>query len=463
MRRRIAAAAVACAVLAGIMMVPVISGAQATSPIKHVVFIFLENDSFDHILGFWCNDHPARCPDGGMPSRVKLSDGSVVTPWVPGFKNPAVEHNVTATLAAMNGGKMDGWQNIKGPQGDCSASLHYPCITGYTSAQLPNITNLANNFAISDKTFTLSDSASWAGHMVAVSASLDGFYGNNPHRPGGVPKKPGWGCDSNNLAPWGPNLTYVPSCIPDPALNPANHPNGGAYKATPVRHIPTIMDRLHVAGLSWKIYGAADKTEHDYGMWDICPTFADCLYTSQDKHLVPDAQFITDASSGHLPTFSVVTPGGPNFLNACHNGMGMVACDNWVGRLAKTIMNGPEWSSTAVFISFDDFGGFYDQVPPGTAPDGTQEGPRVPMIILSPFAKPGYTDTTSATFAGVLAFTEQTFGLTPLGVNDKGAYGFTNAFNFNQAPRGPVRMVSRPLPPAERHIKLTPLLENDPT
>ena len=68
--KRSAATAAACAALAGIIMVPVISGAQSapielraqSTPIKHVVFIFLENDSFDHILGFWCNDHPARCP-----------------------------------------------------------------------------------------------------------------------------------------------------------------------------------------------------------------------------------------------------------------------------------------------------------------------------------------------------------------------------------------------------------------
>jgi phospholipase C len=398
-----------------------------------------------------------------MPSTVKLSNGAVVTPWVPGFKNPAVEHNVPATVAAINGGKMNGWENIKGPQGNCSAKLNYPCITGYTPAQLPNITNLAQKFAISDMTFTLSDSASWAGHMVAVSATLDGFYGNNPHRPPHVPVKPGWGCDSYNLAPYGPSQKMVPSCVPDPALNTTKFPNGGAYKPTPVHHVPTIMDRLHTAGLSWKLYGENITTSHDYGMWDICPTFADCLDTSQDAHLVPDAQFTTDAHSGNLPAFSVITPGGPDFLNACHNGQGMHACDNWVGKLAQAVMKGPEWSSTAMFIAFDDFGGFYDQVPPGTEPDGTQEGPRTPLIIVSPYAKAGYTDTTATTFAGVLAFTEQTFGFPALGVNDAQAYGYANAFNYSQTPLRPVRMVTQRLSPAERHIKLTPQMADDPT
>jgi phospholipase C len=141
----------------------------------------------------------------------------------------------------------------------------------------------------------------------------------------------------------------------------------------------------------------------------------------------------------------------------------MHACDNWVGQLAKEVMKGPEWSSTAMFISFDDFGGFYDQVPPPMEPDGTQEGPRAPMIIVSPYAKPGYTDTTATSFAGVLAFTEQTFGLPALGVNDAKSYGYANAFNYSQAPLGPVRMVTQRLTPAERHIKLTPQMVNDPT
>jgi hypothetical protein len=87
----------------------------------------------------------------------------------------------------------------------------------------------------------------------------------------------------------------------------------------------------------------------------------------------------------------------------------------------------------------------------------------VPVIIVSPFARPGFTDTTATTFAGILAFTEHTFGLSSLGVNDSSAYAFSNAFNYSQAPRKPVRMVHRPLPAWARHIHLTPALENDPT
>jgi hypothetical protein len=87
----------------------------------------------------------------------------------------------------------------------------------------------------------------------------------------------------------------------------------------------------------------------------------------------------------------------------------------------------------------------------------------VPLIIASPYAKPGYTDTTATTFAGILAYTEHTFGLSPLGPNDMHAYPFTNAFNYAQAPLQPVKMVTRPLPASARRIHLTPALLNDPS
>jgi phospholipase C len=458
-RVRLAALVVAGTVVCvGGLAVPGVTQAQAT-PIQHVVVIYLENHTFDNVLGFWCDDHPGRCPDGGMPSSLTLSNGAVVTPHTDPDTVPVVDHSVAAQVAAIDGGKMDGWQNI--PGGSCDAATGYRCISGYQPAQEPNITTLAHNFAISDETFSLGDSPSWTGHMAVVAASQDGFAGDIPVPAKGVPLGPGWGCDSNRVTPWkAPNgrTQSVPSCVPAkiPGLR-----FGGAFERTPVATIPTIMDRLDAAGLSWKLYGA-DSTQNGY-IWSICPTFAECLDTGQAANLVPDAQFLTAAAAGTLPNFSVVTPGGPDFANSCHNSNSMTACDNWVGQLVSAVEASPDWSSTAVFITWDDCGCFYDQVPPGTNPDGTAQGPRVPLIIVSPFAKPGYTDTTAATFAGILAYTEHTFGLAPLGVNDAAAYPFTNAFNYAQTALKPARLEHRPLPASAKQIHLTPALENDPT
>jgi phospholipase C len=435
------------------------------------VVIYEENHSFDNVLGLWCHQNPGRCPDGGMPSRVTLSDGTTVTPTVDPDTVPVINHNVASQVAAMNGGAMNGWQNIPSTQseGGCSASYSYRCISGYTPSQIPNLTTLANAYAVSDMTFSLADSPSWGSHLYAVASSQDRFTGNNPYTPKGGTSGPGWGCNSDKLAGWHSStgkVIDIPSCVPDPSLGLSN---GGAFKPTPASYIPTLMDRLDAAGLSWKIYGAGPG-QSGYN-WATCPNFAECLDSSQAGNVVSASQFTTTASAGNLPAFSLVTPGGsklnglPMADYSCHNGFSMTACDNWVGQLVSAVENGPDWSSTAIFITCDDFGGFYDQVYPGTNsnPDGTQEGPRVPLIIVSPYAKPGYTDTTHTTFAGILAYTEQNFGLAPLGANDAHAYDFSGAFDYSQAPLKPVRVLTRPLPYSARHLRLTRAMLDDPS
>jgi phospholipase C len=442
--------------------------APPAAPIRHVVVIYLENHSFDNVLGYWCGAHPGRCPDGGMPASVRLSNGAVITPYVMPDTVPDVNHTVASQLAAMHivGGVplMDGWQNVKA--GGCAATTTppYACIGGYAPRHIPNITNLATEFAISDKTFSMADSPSWGGHLYAAMASQDGFLGDNPVPAPGVAPGPGWGCDSNKVTPWlapGGTLETVPSCIPDNALH---LPHGGAFKNTPASYLPTIFDRLDTARLSWKIYGPASPSDGGYD-WAICPSLAECQDTAQRTNLVEPTQFFTDAAAGRLPAFSIVTAGGAGnlTLSSCHNKFSMTACDNYVGRLVSAAEHSPDWSSTAVFLTWDDCGCFYDQVRPGVNPDGTRQGPRVPLIIVSPYAKPGYTDTTATTFAGILAYTEHTFGLPPLGVNDAHAYDFSNAFNYTQPPLKPLTMITRPLPASAKRIHLTPALLNDPS
>lgn len=437
---------------------PAAAQSEAT-PVRHVIVIDLENHSFDNVLGYWCHASPGRCPDGGMPTSVKLSDGSVVAPTVSPDTIPHVTHSVDSELAAMHiqGGvpRMNGWEKIR--YGSCDASSNYQCISGYRPSQVPNITSLATRFAISDRTFSMGDSPSWGGHLYAAMASLDGFTGENPYPTPGFTLGPGWGCDSYRVASWlSPSgaIERIPSCIPDYKLGLAN---GGAFEPTPAAYEPTIFDELHNAGLTWKIYGAATLDDVGY-KWSICPSIAECEYTAQRKRLVDASHFITNATKGTLPTFSVVTAGGLSQAAAagsCHNDMSMTACDNYIGRLVSAAENGPEWSSTAIFITFDDFGGFYDQVAPSRNPDNTWQGPRLPLIIVSPYARSRYTDTASTTYAGILAYVEHDFGLPSLSVNDLGAYDFSNAFDYTQAALKPIHLPQRPLAPSAKHISVS--------
>src|SRR5262249_36746089 len=148
------------------------------TPVKHVVVLYMENHSFDSVLGFWCDDNPGRCPEGGMPSKVTLSNGDAVTPSVDPDVVPNVLHNVISQRIAIDGGKMDGWAKI--PDGSCNAATGYQCVSGYKPSQIPNITRLASQFAISDRTFSMAQSPSWGGHLYVAVASMDGFTGTIP-------------------------------------------------------------------------------------------------------------------------------------------------------------------------------------------------------------------------------------------------------------------------------------------
>src|SRR5262249_61038893 len=95
---------------------------------------------------------------------------------------------------------------------------------------------------------------------------------------------------------------------------------------------------------------------------------------------------------GTPPSSSRGVPGPQTNPASQHNGTSMPAGDNWIGQIASAVMDGPKWASTALFITYDDCGCFYDQVPPGTNPDGTAQGPRAPLLrggVLAAVAGPG--------------------------------------------------------------------------
>jgi Phosphoesterase family len=215
--------------------------------------------------------------------------------------------------------------------------------------------------------------------------------------------------------------------------------------------VPTIMDRLDSASLPWRLYTSGVSTAGGAGSggqysWSVCPTFAECLDTGQRSDMVPVSNFVTDAKNGTLPSFSIVLPQGTGTgPTSQHNGTSMAVGDNWIGQVASALEQGPEWGSTALFITYDDCGCFYDQVAPGINADGTPQGIRTPLVIVSPYAKAGYTDSNQASFASILAFTEQTFGLPALSLNDAGAYAFSNSFDYSQAPLAAIPMVQQPV------------------
>ncbi len=427
------------------------SDAPIDSPIQHVVIINQENHSFDNVLGNFCDlatqGQIQRDPCEGATTGV-LPDGTVTPLQQAADLVPIIRHSVKAQEVSIAHGQMNGFGRLQ----HCRTTDDPPvvCYSQFTAReQIPNTWDLATTFAVSDHTFELRASPSWGGHIILAAATLDGFRGDKPRSFNG--KGPGVGCDSLKDALWGPEMTWVPSCVPDAQGN-------GPYRSSPVQYVPTIFKELDDAQLPWKIYGGAGFGGKDGYQWTICPTFFECLDT-QASHFVPAQDVLTDAQNGTLPSFSIITPTGKN---SQHNGDSMLAGDNWIGQVVGQIMNGPQWSSTAIFLTWDDCGCFYDHLNPLTYdPDW---GIRVPMIIISPYAKPGYTDATPATFASLLAFTEHLFGLPALTQDDATAYDYSAAFSFSQQPLRPIPMTSSKVPEWEvAWIQAHPEVNDDGT
>jgi phospholipase C len=414
------------------------SFAAGSKRIQHVVIIFQENHTFDELFGWLCVQHPERQCNG--VARGKLSSGRVIRLKVAGDIPPHLKHTPADQAAAMNGGRMNGFNHVRG----CEFTYQFRCYRQYRRSGIPSLWRLAQNYAISDRTFELDPTTSWGAHLELASATLDGFVGFNPvlgpgHDPGN-----GWGCDSHLYARWmSPQgvVSLQPSCIPRPGSHwtPAGHTEAG--------WVPTIMERLEKERRSWRIYATRPftrKTADGYA-WSICPSFASCLL-NPDRHdnLVPRGQLFTAVRNGHLPAFSVVLP---SVANSSHNGWSMMAGDNWIARVVNAIGTGPDWRSTAVFITFDDCGCFYDHVAP---PAGSGFGIRVPLVIVSPYAKTAHTDSNTASFASMLAFTEHLFGLEPLNASDRNAYTYWKSFNFQRTPARYEPLRLHPVPSASK-------------
>jgi phospholipase C len=430
----------------------------ADTMIQHVVVIMQENHSYNNVLGKLCVDNnaaPVRDACDGTLTGQLYGGTPIALRQAPDVV-PSIPHTVGTQLTAVDDGKMDGFSRIN----SCSATRNYACLSYYDESSIPNLAALADRFVISDHSFSPANAPSWGGHFAMVSPSngwvrgwaptfgFDGFEGANPtHLVGDPPQGQGWGCDSNLRSLWKATPSARPR--PEPSCIPSAD-GSGAFMSTPVQHVPTIMDSLDTAGLSWKIYGALPG---DGGyVWNICPTFADCL-KRENTAVAPRTTFATDAAAGNLPAVSFVEP---NEGVSQHNSDSMLAGDNWIGKNVSAVENGPDWSSTAIFITYDDCGCFYDPLSPDTPVTGL--GIRVPMVIISPWAKPGFTDSnpTSST-SGILSFIEHNFGLTPIipasvPYSEYNYYDYSESFDFTQTPVAPSAMVQHALPPSSLHL-----------
>ena len=218
-------------------------------------------------------------------------------------------------------------------------------------------------------------------------------------------------------------------------------PSGTKSTIFPCVDSETLGDLLEAAGITWKSY-AASYNQDGYD-WNTYNSINHIRNSSLWTERVTDwSNFLTDATNNNLPAVSWLTT---NVYYSEHPSASVCNGENWTVQQINAIMNSPSWNSTAIFLTWDDFGGFYDPVYP-PQPDYYGLGPRVPMIIISPFSLGGKVVHTQYEFSSVLKFIERRFNLTNLTDRDLDAANMTDAFNFTQTPLPPLVLQQRTCP-----------------
>ena len=379
-----------------------ISQAQAVGNmgvIQHIVFIIKENRTFDNYFGTF--------PGADGATSGTISTGKVIKLGHTPDRTPRdICHSWECAILAIDSGRMDKFDLIKGGnrKGDFLA------YTQLTEQDIPNYFAYARNFVLADRMFSSLHGPSFPNHLYTVAAESGGAIAN-PERSHNV-----WGCDA---------AADVTVKVID---------SGGSVKEQfPCFDFQTLADSLEAAHVTWKYY-APTKGEDGY-IWSALDAINHIRNSPLwSEHVVPDTQFVIDAKNGQLPAVSWLVTIEP--LSE-HPPESTCQGENWTVQQLNALMEGPNWNSTVVFLTWDDFGGFYDHVAPPNV-DQFGLGPRVPLLIISPFAKKGFISHTTYEFSSFLKFVEERYNLKPLGNRDKMANDMSDSFDFTQKPLPPL-------------------------
>ena len=421
--------------------------------IKHVVVIMQENRSFDTYFGTYpgADGIPMK---NGVPT-VCVNDpqtGQCVKPYHDSLDlNHGGPHGQPNATADINGGQMNGFiaqaEKGKGSCTDpndpaCSGNGHSDVMGYHDAREIPNYWSYAQNYVLQDHMFEPNASWSLPAHLFMVS---------------------GWSAKCSQ--PGDPNSCV--SNIQGPYTTKQINQQKADYAWTDLTYL------LHKANVGWAYY-VAPGTEPDCeddaascqtvkqgaktpGIWNPLPSFDTVKQDGQLANIQSLNNFYTAAKNGTLPAVSWIAPNGKE---SEHPPALVSAGQTYVTGLINSIMQGPDWSSTAIFLAWDDWGGFYDHVVPPTV-DQNGYGLRVPGLVISPYAKKGYIDSQTLSFDAYLKFIEDDFlngsRLDPKtdGRSDPRPTvrenvpilgNLVNDFDFNQTPRQPTILPINPAP-----------------
>jgi phospholipase C len=420
--------------------VPALSFAQTGYPIRHLILVIQENHTFDNYFGTYpgANGIP---PGASNPASLNSTLMDYVSPFhldakqpiyivgdelPPGVADPLdledsgndsvspfhlsstvttdISHAWTAAHVAYDNGRMDGFiyaQDVLKLNG--TEAMGY-----YTRSDLPYYYDYADNYVLDDNFFSSLLGPSLPNHLYIASGTSGGIIDNG----GGTLNSTGLGLSALHL-------TWL-----------------------------TLAQELSAANVSWTWY-TGDKNPSTGTLWNVLPLFA---YFQQHPqmlaaHVLNTQNFVDSVENCSLPAVSWITPGAwkpPNLPSAVANSAtsehppARLDCGmDYVASLVNDIMQSKYWSDSAIVITWDDYGGFYDHVAPPQV-DAYGEGFRVPTLVISPFAKHHYIDHHLYEFGSLLSLAETIFNVSSLTARDAGANNMTDSFDFNQTPQPPL-------------------------
>jgi phospholipase C len=427
MRSRSAAALAAAAFLAACsghaVTAPVVPPAPAmdVAPgapalhtyIKHVVVIVQENRSFEQVFAGWPG---ADAPMFGMTSkgqRVALTSRRLED-------SQDLGHRFEDAETEWDNGKMDRFDLDRfGAAGNGSPAGLFP-YSYLDRTEIAPYRALARDYVLGDRFFATEFGGSFTAHqdLIAGQTRIDADH-SLVDWPSTVP----WGCD----APTGTITLLVDQQRKITANGP--FPCFDQYE--------TIADSLDARGVSWKYYTQALYT---FGgeVWNAFDSNRRVRYGKDWSRniIVPDTEALTDPGKGALASVTFVIPDGQW---SDHPAAPTDYGPSWVGNVVNAIGRSKYWKDTAIVVMWDDWGGYYDNVPPPQV-DSVGLGMRLPVIVVSPYARRGYVSHTRWEYGSILKFIEQAFDLPSIHSTDVRANSLIDAFDFTQKPRPFVRI-----------------------
>jgi phospholipase C len=401
------------------------------SPIQHVVIIFQENRTPDNLFQGVPGADIATSGVDSRGQKIALVEKSLAAPYDLG-------HNRESFIADYNGGKLDGfdsrlpWKNHQWPYVFAPASQVRPYF------------DMATQYVFADRMFETQQSGSFPAHQYIVSGAATALPNSSDSvSSNGVDSKSGKtgpvGCDA-------PSTSYVQTLdIHTGAYGPDEFP---CFQRV------SLADLLDAKGLSWRYY------QHDLGTgnWHAFDAVKGVRYGQDYANVItPSQTVLTDIASGNLPALSWVIP--PSDAYSDHPGSRSAKGPSWVAAVVNAVGQSQYWNSTAIFITWDDWGGWYDHVKPPQY-NHYELGFRVPLVVVSPYAKTAYVSHKVHEFGSILKFAEQTFDLGSMGTTDVRSDNLYDAFDFKQQPRAFVPIKAPPFNPSSDTLDGSPDIED---